>query len=277
MSANTPTSKDKQRLAKRPDRKSYTIGYAKPPPETRYKPGQSGNPKGRPKGKTKPAQLPQEERLKEIILEEAYRAIKVNDGDKQVTVPMAQAIMRSLAVTAAKGNTRAQRLFAELLASSETSNKRAHDDWLETAITYKQDWDDKLERRKHFNIAAPDPIPHPDDVVINLRNGTVSIHGPMTKEDLADLDLWLSRKNDNEEELKVFMEDLEDPENAPYLKFLHNDIAHTKRILQIIDKALDLRASPACIQRRLSQLNLKTPDYLLKLKALKEATVAGVE
>lgn len=29
---------------------SYDVGYGKPPQDTRFKPGQSGNPKGRPKG-----------------------------------------------------------------------------------------------------------------------------------------------------------------------------------------------------------------------------------
>ena len=186
---------------------------------------------------------------------------------------MAQAIMRSLAVTAAKGNTRAQRLFSELLASTETSNKRAKDEWLETAIAYKQNWEDELVRRNHFNIIAPDPIPHPDDIIVNFRDGTVSIHGPMTKEDLADLDLWLNRKNDNEAELRTFMEDLKDPEYAPHLKFLNDDIKHTKRILHIIDKALAMRASLNTIKRRLSQLNLKTPDYLSKAQGFKQATV----
>ena len=272
MSINTPTSRAKQRLVTRPDRKTYAVGYAKPPAGTRFQPGQSGNPKGRPRGKKKPPQVPQHERLKLIIVEEAYRDIKVNDGDKQVTVPMAQAIVRSLAVTAAKGNTRAQRLFAELLASSETSNKRAHDDLFETAINYKQVWEDELDRRKHFNITEPDPIPHPDDIVINLRIGTVSIQGPMTKEDLADLDQWLNRKNENEAELKVLMDAMKESEYPAHLKFLKDDIAHTTRILEIINTALAMRASPSSIQRRLSQLNLKTPEYLLKLEVPKQAT-----
>lgn len=34
-------------LAARP---GYDVGYAKPPVGTRFKPGQSGNPKGRPRG-----------------------------------------------------------------------------------------------------------------------------------------------------------------------------------------------------------------------------------
>ena len=277
MSIKMPTSRAKQRLVTRPDRKTYAVGYAKPPSGTRFQPGQSGNPKGRPRGKKKPPQVPQHERLKLIILEEAYRDIKVNDGDKQVTVPMAQAIVRSLAVTAAKGNTRAQRLFAELLVSSETSNKRAHEDLLETAINYQQHWEDELERRKHFNITTPDPIPHPDDIIINFGNGTVSVLGHMTKEELANLDLWLNRKNDNEAELKIFAKNLKDPEYTPHLKFLNDDITRTKHILDIINKALALRASPACIQRRLSQLDLKTPAYLLKLKTLEEAQGAGGE
>ena len=260
-----------------PDQSSYQAGYCKPPAAHQFTAGHSGNPKGRPRGAKNKLPYLSEERLKTIVIEEAYRSIKVNDGDKQVTVLMAQAIVRSLAVTAAKGNTRAQRLFAELLASSETSNKRAHDEWLETAIIYKRDWDNELKRRREHSITAPDPIPHPDDVIINFRTGEVSICGPMTKEELADLDLWLNRKNDNEAEIKVFADNLKNPEYTPYLKSVNKDIAHTKRILQIIDKALAIRASPPSIQRRLSQLNLTTPDYLLKLKALEEAEVAGAE
>jgi hypothetical protein len=53
------------------------------------------------------------DRLQEIILTEAYRTIKVGDGNRQVTVPLAQAVMRTLAVNAARGQPRAQRLFAE--------------------------------------------------------------------------------------------------------------------------------------------------------------------
>ena len=260
-----------------PDQSSYQTGYCKPPAAHQFTAGHSGNPKGRPRGAKNKLPYLSEERLKTIVIEEAYRSIKVNDGDKQVTVLMAQAIVRSLAVTAAKGNTRAQRLFAELLASSETSNKRAHDEWLETAIIYKRDWDNELKRRREHSITAPDPIPHPDDVIINFRTGEVSICGPMTKEELADLDLWLNRKNDNEAELKVFADKLKDPEYTPYIKSVNKDIAHTKRILQIIDKALAIRASPTSIQMRLSQLNLTTPDYLLKLKALEEAEVAEAE
>lgn len=105
MSDIRPFSKTRKWMTKMPHRKSYAVGHGKPPESTRFKPGQSGNPKGRPKGKKNRREAPRHERLKSIILEEAYRTIKFNDGAAQVSVPVAQAVMRSLAVTAAKGNT----------------------------------------------------------------------------------------------------------------------------------------------------------------------------
>lgn len=50
--------------------------------------------------------------------------------------PMAQAVIRAIAVNVAKGQHRAQRLFAELLAAAETSRKRLHDEYFEGALTY---------------------------------------------------------------------------------------------------------------------------------------------
>jgi Family of unknown function (DUF5681) len=269
MSEPKPHSKVTKKLATLPDHQTYVVGHGKPPEATRFKPGQSGNPRGRPKGKKNKSDAPQHERLKSIILEEAYRTIKVNDGPSQVTVPMAQAVMRSLAVTAAEGNTRPQKLFSELLGNTELSNKQAEDDYLQTMISYKAEWEMELERRKLHGISAlPEPLPHPDDIIVDFRRNTVSIRGPMDKREQADLDLWLKRRHDNKAELQVFMEDKTDPEYEPYLDQLDRDIVHTKRILEIVNTAIAMRASSNCIQRRLSQLNLETPDYLLKAKEI---------
>jgi len=227
-------------LAVRPDTATYEVGYGKPPAATRFKAGKSGNPRGRPKGSTNKAQRPAlyEERMKSILLDEAYRTIKVNEGAGQINVPMAQAVIRSLAVNAVKGNQRAQRLFTELLSTTERENKRLHDEWLDVATTYKVEWDRELERRQRLGIVAPDPLPHPDHVVINYRTGEVEIKGPMTKEEKARYDMFAKAKVEFQAELDELEQLLRDEPNYPYRKQVLADIEHNKKLLDIVRRVI---------------------------------------
>lgn len=235
-----PEQEGRKALSRRPPPGDYPVGYAKPPVESRFKPGQSGNPRGRPKGSRNRNNLPglHEERLKSIILEEAYRMIAVNDVRGTVSMPMAQAVIRSLAVNAAKGNQRAQRLFAELLASVETANKRAHDEWLETAISYKVDWEKELERRRQNNIVASEPVPHPDDIIIDMKTGLVRVKGPMTKEEKVIWDQFRARKRECDETIAEMEELLTREPDYPYRKQLAEDLEHERRIRAIISQAM---------------------------------------
>lgn len=230
--------KNRKALSVRPTQ--YEIGYGRPPAAGRFEKGKSGNPKGRPKGsrnKPKPPAL-NEERMKTIILQEAYRTIKVNEGASQVSVPMAQAVIRSLAVNAVKGNQRAQRLFTQLLSTTERDNKRLADEWLDTAITYKVEWERELERRARLGIEAPAPIPHPDDIIIHMNTGLVEVKGPMTKEDKVLWDDMRERKRGLEAELAELQQVLIDDPNYPYRKFVEDDIVHTRKLLEIVGRVI---------------------------------------
>lgn len=218
---------------------SYNVGYGKPPEETRFKPGQSGNPRGRPKGSRNRRPRLNEERLKSIILDEAYRDITVRDGQKNITVPMAQAIVRALAVNAAKGQHRSQRLFAEMLAATERENRLLADQWLETAITYKVEWEQELRRREDLGITnLPAPLPHPDQVKIDFKTGEAWVQGPMTKEDVAELEKWQAQHAMWAEELSEINKDLEVETDDKIRKFLQGDKAHAEHMLGLLNRLL---------------------------------------
>lgn len=158
-------------------------------------PGQSGNPNGRPKGaKNKP--LAHEQRLKDILLEEAYREVTVHEAEGTIQVPMARAVIRSLAVNAAKGNHRSQRLFTELLTAREAADRQLHNEYLELVINYKAHWEKELERRQALGINGPEPIPHPDHLEVDMATGQVRVLGPMTRDQKRQYDQLLGVKND---------------------------------------------------------------------------------
>jgi hypothetical protein len=217
----------------------YEVGYGKPPEATRFKKGVSGNPRGRPKGAKNKLPALSEERMKAIILEEAYRTITVRDGTRNVTVPIARAVLRSLAVNAVKGQHRSQRLFAELLAGVETANKALHDEWLDTALEYKIQWQRELDRRARLGIiGAPEPLPHPDHVLIDVREGTVRIAGPATREEKAEWDMWVERRVDFKAELEELQDMLRDETDQGMVRNIKMEIERTKKVLAIIARAL---------------------------------------
>jgi uncharacterized protein DUF5681 len=212
-------------------------------------PGRSGNPSGRRRGTKKSTVLPalNDERLKTIILEEAYRTIDINDVNGSISIPMAQAIVRSLAVNAAKGNQRAQRLFTQLLSSVEKDNKRLHDEWLQTAINYKVEWDTELERRRKLGILAPDPVPHPDHVIIDMQTGSVRITGPMTKEEKAVMDAYQADPLREAVELKKLLES--DP-NHPGNAEIQKTIDYIESKSEVVEAALSDRFRTSSKKRR---------------------------
>lgn len=218
---------------------TYAVGYAKPPEATRFRKGVSGNPRGRPKGVRKPAAEPPRDRMMALILEEAYRNIPVRDGARTVSVPIAQAVLRALAVNAAKGQHRAQRLFAELLASVESTKKAEHDAFVDAAIQYKIEWERELARRARLGITgAPEPLPHPDHIIIDVRAGTAKVLGPATREEKVEYDRWMGHRADFQAELVELEADLVDEPDPGRIALLEREIADTTKVLGFMTQVL---------------------------------------
>ena len=216
------------------------VGYAKPPEATRFRPGQSGNPSGRPKGarNRRSKNGLGERQLQDIILAEAYRGIRVNEGDRQVTMPMAQAVVRSLAVNAAKGQPRAQKVFTDMVGAAERERQALNAEWLETAIEYKQAAEIEIRERTARGLDTSDILPHPDDIVIDIAAGQALVRGPMTKEDLVRWRGLRARLRDCEREIAELGRMLRDPENASIRRPIEDDLAFQIRMRDVLRNAI---------------------------------------
>jgi Family of unknown function (DUF5681) len=193
----------------------YEVGYRKPPEHTRFQKGQSGNSMGRPKGSRNKIPDMKDERLKGIILEEAYRDIRVRDGERSVTLPVIRAAVRTLANKGLKGETRSLKGFMALVQEVENERTGSWRDYLKTMIEYKYDWEQELHRRERDGIThLPDPILHPDDVVVDLNTGDVTVKAAMTREEMPK---WEAARQETEalgeviEQLKTLAK--ADPDN----------------------------------------------------------------
>lgn len=84
----------------------YEIGFRKPPKKSRFKPGQSGNPKGRPKGR---------KNFSTELLEELQELIAVKENGKRRTVSKQRVMLKSLTAKAMQGDARAANIIANMV------------------------------------------------------------------------------------------------------------------------------------------------------------------
>ena len=89
---------------------NYEVGYGKPPRHTRFKRGQSGNPRGRPSGAKNLSRLLNEALNEPVVVTE-------NGGRKRIS--KRQATFKQLVNEAAKGNWRALKLLVDILQDIE--------------------------------------------------------------------------------------------------------------------------------------------------------------
>jgi hypothetical protein len=82
------------------------VGYGRPPVYTRFKPGQSGNPRGRPKGSKS---------IDQVLRQALHRRVPDPRRGGRHTVPMIEIIVEGLVLSAAKRDPRMLRLLLALI------------------------------------------------------------------------------------------------------------------------------------------------------------------
>ncbi len=118
--------------ARGPEGGEARVGYGRPPKSGQFRKGVSGNPKGKPKGaKNRPRA--ESEQLRALIRREAYRPVKVRVDGAELTMPLAQAALRSLGTAALSGETRALAIFLKILSAGVAEEDAVVEELLEEA------------------------------------------------------------------------------------------------------------------------------------------------
>jgi Family of unknown function (DUF5681) len=96
----------------------YEVGHCKPPRHTQFRKGRSGNPRGRP---PRDPML----RVKTLTLREAYRGVVIKKNGRNEPATAIEAILRSQAELAVKGNVQAQRAILSAVRRFEKEDEEA--------------------------------------------------------------------------------------------------------------------------------------------------------
>ena len=210
------------------------VGYKKPPAAHRFQKGSSGNPRGRPKKNiSKPEAKRSVQDVENLMLEEAYRLVSVREGDSVIQMPTIQAVMRGLAVAAMKGNYRAQVTFKEHTQAIESKRLTQKQQLFEAAAEYKWSWEREFERCDQLGEARPNPVPHPGDIQLDVREGEARFVGPQDDLQKAAWDQMQDRKQSAQQEINELRQLMK--QKPKYRQILEEEIAFEQHRIELID------------------------------------------
>ena len=208
-------------------------GYGNPPLHSRFKPGQSGNPKGS-KNKTTAGHA---DRLAQLILAEANREVPIKESGEAVKIPVAKAIMRAVIANSLKGVAKSQQLFFDATRYAAKHEDDRRNALLEAAVNYKENCRVVAENCDKADMPCPEFFPDPDHIQIDSATGEVSVIGPMTRDDQAEDIRYAALRKAFIEELNRYTQDIGQDDES-YLKWLDDNLAAYKRSFKNYEREL---------------------------------------
>ena len=183
------------------------LGYGRPPKWTQWRPGESGNRKGRPKGTGKKQMASKQsvgmtefQKLLSALLREE---LTLTIGGKRASVINMEAVLMNLFKQAMSGNQAAIRELNRLIEKaqlSEEASERANAEAAEKAVEEKAKSD---AARFHYHVELKDkqtkawadaqaegkdepeePWPHPDDILVDHAERKAWVRGPWSDKDV---------------------------------------------------------------------------------------------
>lgn len=180
------------------------VGYGRPPSWTRFKPGQSGNPKGRPKKPTAPSQVigSDESPSDAILRAELAKKRRYKEGGEIKFATTSELLTRSTAETALKGNPLAQRELDRQRRELEKRDqeRRRHEEkasaeQFERMVQYRDYQTRAYAGATSEQLASFELGPHPDDILLDHSKKIYKVRGPIGPDDLPQYEYYAAERD----------------------------------------------------------------------------------
>ena len=213
--------------------KAPKVGYAEPPVQHQFKPGVSGNLRGRPKKRRQPGRRA-DATVADLVITEAYRPITIRENDEPVTLPLIQAVVRSLGVAAVKGSHHAQLAITALVQAAEERRNNDKQSLYQAVVEYKLSWAEIFEQCDRDGVPRPDPLPHPDDLAFSARTGEVFYNGPFDDAEKADWNKFAEIKVSALLDIEEARKDMK--RHKDLREAFEDEIAHDQKLIDLVDR-----------------------------------------